>query len=331
MKMERNILGKNLVSMEALQSRNENLESYQPLISIVITTHNRREKVLRAIKSVLASIYLEDKLEIIIVDDASTDGTSRSIRSTFSKDSLRLLEFKREQLVSECRNIGLKEAKGEYIFFLDDDVIVAPRTISKLVKFLLQNENVACAIPLILYYNKPNVIWCAGIKHNFWTTLGKLIGHNKLNNGQFGHHPICSDSVFTAFMVRKSIANELKFDSENFPIGWEDMDFAVKIKRKAKHDVVVLPWVTVWHDYSGAHFLKNKLRLYFEVRNRVLFHRRWSTNSLQYFFSTSFSVTIGLSYILFSLTFKRDYVNRVRVVFKALLDALRMEEINLKI
>lgn len=295
-------------------------EHNPPLVSVVITTHNRRKKVLRTIRSVLDSVNPENILEIIVIDDASTDGTIQSVKNVFPRNNLKILRCEQEQLVSECRNMGLKEANGEYVFFLDDDVIVSRDALSKLLNFLLQNENVACVIPMILYYHKPNVIWCAGVKHNFWTTLGKLVGKNELDTKQF-KTPISSDSVITAFMVCRTIATKVGFDSKTFPIGWEDMDFATKIRQEG-HDVLVLPWVKVWHDYPGAHFLRNKLRLYFEVRNRILFHKRWSTNPLQYLVSVVFSVTVGLSYIILSIRFTRDFIGNFRTVLKALRDGL---------
>lgn len=301
-------------------NKNQNSKLYQSKVSVIITTYNRCEKVLRTIKSVLNSVNFDNIVEIIVIDDASDDNSFESITNTFSGNKVRVLRNTHNKMVSECRNIGLKEAKGEYVLFLDDDVIISPEATSALLKFLLQNKNVACALPMILYYDKPNIIWCVGVKHNFWTTLGGLIGRNKVDTGQF-RSPINSDSVITAFMVRRSIAHELKFDSQTFPTGWEDMDFGTRIRRSG-YNVVFLPWVKVWHDYSHAHFLKNKLRLYFEVRNRVIFHKRWSRNTFQYIISTTFSVTIGLSYIILSIFFSRDFFGNFRTVLKALADGV---------
>jgi len=289
-------------------------------ISVVITTYNRRKKVLATIQSVLASENLQNILELMVIDDASTDGTSESLKSSFSSELLKVIRCKQEQLVSKCRNIGLREARGQFILFLDDDVIVSPKAISQLCTFLSQNVNVACVMPMILHYNRPDLIWCAGIRHNFWTTHGVFFGYNEVDNGQF-KSPINSDSVITMFMVRKSIATKIWFDSKTFPIGWEDMDFAMKMK-KAGYSVYVLPWVKAWHDFPNARFVKNKLRLYFEVRNRIIFHKRWSTNILQYFCSVTFSLATGLIYLFLSIFYLRKFIMPVKTVFTALGDGL---------
>lgn len=157
--------------------------------------------------------------ELIIVDDSSTDRTFESINRTFSNISkVHVIRCDKEKLVSACRNLGLKQVQGEHIFFLDDDVVVSKEATNDLAPFLSHYAKVACVIPIIMYYNKPKLIWCAGIRHNFWTTHGVFIGYNEVDNGQF-ESAINSDSVITAFMVRKSVATKTWFDSKTFPIG----------------------------------------------------------------------------------------------------------------
>jgi GT2 family glycosyltransferase len=274
---------------------------------------------LKTIQSVLSSENLENVLEILVIDDASTDGTSESIRKSFPNTQIRVVQCKQENLTSECRNIGLKEAQGEYVFFLDDDVIISPQAIFQLRAILSLHKNVACVMPLIMYYTNPNLIWCAGIHHNFWTTHGFFFGYNEVDNGQF-KFPIISDSVITAFMVRKTIAAEIRFDSKTFPIGWEDFNFAMDLKA-AGFFVYMLPWVKVWHDFPTARFVKNRLRLYFEVRNRIIFHKKWSANTLQRFFSVTMSVATGLTYLILGLIYVRSFKS-VKIAFLALVDGL---------
>jgi GT2 family glycosyltransferase len=173
-----------------------------------------------------------------------------------------------------------------------------------------------------MYYTEPNLIWCAGVHHNFWTTHGIFIGHNELDYGQF-KSPIDSDSVITAFMVRSSVASKIWFDAKTFPIGWEDMDFAMKLKRSG-YSVCVLPWIKVWHDFPIARFIKNNLRLYFEVRNRIVFHRKWSASPSQYFCSVSFSVATGLVYLVLSVFCSRASLKPFKTVLTALSDGLSL-------
>lgn len=101
----------------------------KPLVSAIITTHNRIDLLKRAVKSVLDQTY--DNIELIVVDDHSDDGTCDWCKSQ---------DFKYIRITKEeskggnyARNLGIKASKGEYIAFLDDDDYWLPeKTIKQL-------------------------------------------------------------------------------------------------------------------------------------------------------------------------------------------------------
>jgi glycosyltransferase involved in cell wall biosynthesis len=101
-------------------------------ISTIIPTYNRRKQVFRAIQSVLAQTVPVD--EIIVVDDGSTDGTSESVRSRFGS-SVKIFTQKNGG-VSAARNLGIREARGEWIAFLDSDDAWLPTKIERQVEAL---------------------------------------------------------------------------------------------------------------------------------------------------------------------------------------------------
>lgn len=88
-----------------------------PKVSVVIPTYNRAEKVRKSVESVLAQSFTD--LEIIVVDDGSSDQTGQSLLHAFG-DRIRYY-FQPNQGVSAARNKGIEEARGEWIAFLDSD------------------------------------------------------------------------------------------------------------------------------------------------------------------------------------------------------------------
>jgi glycosyltransferase involved in cell wall biosynthesis len=106
-----------------LTSRNQNRKYQQgaslvnPKVSVVIPTYERAAKVQNAIRSVLAQTY--SSLEVIVVDDGSSDGTGRILKDIFG-DQIRFYS-QANQGVSVARNKGVEEARGEWIAFLDSD------------------------------------------------------------------------------------------------------------------------------------------------------------------------------------------------------------------
>lgn len=92
--------------------------SMDDLISVVIPTYNRAKTLPRAINSVLNQTY--KNLELIIVDDASTDGTEEIIKE-FKDSRIRFIKNEVNKGGSAARNIGINEAKGEFVAFQDSD------------------------------------------------------------------------------------------------------------------------------------------------------------------------------------------------------------------
>jgi len=88
-----------------------------PKVSVVIPTYNRADKVRKTVESVLAQSFTD--LEIIVVDDGSSDETRETLEHAFG-DRIRYY-FQSNRGVSTARNKGIEEARGEWIAFLDSD------------------------------------------------------------------------------------------------------------------------------------------------------------------------------------------------------------------
>jgi glycosyltransferase involved in cell wall biosynthesis len=89
-----------------------------PLVSVVITTYNRAELVSRAINGVLAQSYIN--IEIIVVDDCSTDNTESIVNNNY-QNKVKYIKHKENQGVQFASNTGYKYAKGKYVAFIGDD------------------------------------------------------------------------------------------------------------------------------------------------------------------------------------------------------------------
>ena len=97
----------------------------QPLVSVVIPTYNRAALLREAVASVLAQIYAP--LELIVVDDGSTDATAACLRSV---RDLRLVRQDHTGMPGQARNAGVRVARGEYLAFLDSDDLWLPHKLA---------------------------------------------------------------------------------------------------------------------------------------------------------------------------------------------------------
>ena len=106
-----------------------------PLTSIIIATHCRPHLLGRAVESARAA---GDDIEVIVVDDASTDQTENVARGL---PDIKYVRLERNQQVAGARNVGLLASSGEYVTFLDDDDLRLPGTLNEQVKLLRANPD----------------------------------------------------------------------------------------------------------------------------------------------------------------------------------------------
>lgn len=115
------------------------------LISVIIPTHNRRELLLRAIDSVLKQTH--EELEVIVIDDASTDGTQTAVLD-LHEERVQFVRLNERKGACAARNKGVSMARGEYIAFQDSDDVFHADKLEKQLAYLQSTgaDVVACAM-----------------------------------------------------------------------------------------------------------------------------------------------------------------------------------------
>ncbi|MFH1767104.1 MAG: glycosyltransferase family A protein [Patescibacteria group bacterium] len=114
-------------------------ETYVPgLISVVIPTYQHADTIAACIESTLAQTY--DFIEIIVVDDGSTDNTQEVLKQY--KEKLKMI-YQENQGPNFARNRGFEEARGEFVIFCDADVIMKPSMLKRMVDTLREYPEVS--------------------------------------------------------------------------------------------------------------------------------------------------------------------------------------------
>lgn len=108
------------------------------LVSVIIPTHNYGRFVARAIRSCYDQSLERGKFEIIVIDDASTDVTKEVLEGY--KDIIRLISLDKNVGLAEARNIGVKNAKAQYVVFVDADDYVHHDMLKIQSTFLTENN-----------------------------------------------------------------------------------------------------------------------------------------------------------------------------------------------
>lgn len=125
--------------------------TFDPLVSVIIPFYNIEKCVRYCLNSLLRQDY--SNYEIICVDDGSSDATGKILDTYIGNDKIKIIHKKNGGL-SEARNVGLENANGVYITFVDGDDFVHPEYISQMVKAIdKQSEAVVISLLRIVKYS----------------------------------------------------------------------------------------------------------------------------------------------------------------------------------
>ena len=189
-----------------------------PLVSVIIPTYNRAYLLPKAVESVLSQTFKD--IELIVIDDASTDYTPELIRRYIEKSSIPIFYWKNKERLGPAasRNIGIKLAKGKFIAFLDSDDWFLPAKLEKQVEFFWKNPS---------YYLVQT--------EERWYKQGRRIFPKKIHRkakGYFFHRAVrlCVVSMSTV-MVKKELFKEVGLFDPAFPV-CEDYEFWLRVSLK---------------------------------------------------------------------------------------------------
>lgn len=114
------------------------MESQRALVSVIIPVYNVREYLVECVDSILAQTY--EKLEIILIDDGSSDTSSDICDQYANKYEMITVIHQENRGLSAARNVALNIATGEYVTFVDSDDYVSKEFVEYLLKIALEND-----------------------------------------------------------------------------------------------------------------------------------------------------------------------------------------------
>ncbi len=284
-----------------------NEQNKVPKVSIVILNWDGKKDTAVCLESLKKITY--PNYHIILVDNGSHDDSSTYFKKNYAYVSL--ITIKENIGFTGGNNVGMKEAlkqNADYVLMLNNDTVVEPVFLNKLVEAAEEDKITGIFGPKILYYSKPYKIWSAG--GNFIPFIGKArtIGINEEDGEQYDQKKEVAWVTGCAMFIRRSVLEKIGLLEEKYFSNYEDIDFCLTAKKKG-FKILYVPKAIIYHkiakDWGG---LDSPLYIYYQVRNNLLFIKRnllFPNNMFAYLFLYLVSIPRRNIYLLCKADFSK--------------------------
>lgn len=220
------------------------------MISVIIPTYNRAKLIGRAIQSILNQSYQD--IEIIIVDDASTDETSNIVK-TFKSPNIKYFALDKNSGACHARNIGIQHATGEYISFLDSDDTWEPTKLEQQYNFLKEK--------------KAHVVVC-----NYWKERkGEKIIKIHPNHGDIiTQEELLNANIVTtgSLLVSRHVFEQIGLFDEQMP-RYQDWELILRIAKRFTIFYLNEPLLTLFFQENSITNSTSKAKKYYALKRMV--------------------------------------------------------------
>ncbi len=241
-----------------------------PLVSVISINFNAPEVTADMIRSFKDVTY--PNVEIIVVDNASTKGDTDSLKQDFPE--IKLIKSKENLGFAGGNNIGIRQAKGDYILLLNNDTEVKADFLEPLVKKFQNNPSIGAVSPKIYFHHTPNMLQFTGISEiSKFTTRSTGWGYGKMDVGQFDEDKKSFFAHGAAMMVPKSVIEKVGLMAEIYFLYYEEMDWGQRI-RNAGYEIYYVHDSVIYHKESVSTGKESPLKVYYINRARIIYMRR---------------------------------------------------------
>ena len=225
-------------------------------LSVIIVNYNTRN----LLKKCLESIYVEKgklSIEVLVVDNHSTDGSARMIKEKFPE--VKLIENRENRGFAAAVNQGLEKGMGKYLLLLNPDTVVVNKTLELMVKFLDENPEVGIVGPKLLNPDGslqpscrsfPNPIKDFILFCEILPLLPRTRKHHRFISEIWSHsyQSEVDYLIGACFMFRRQVIEDIGLMDDSFFVYSEEKDYCYRLRDSWK--VVFLPEARVIH-YGG--------------------------------------------------------------------------------
>jgi GT2 family glycosyltransferase len=208
-------------------------------ISVIIVTYNSKEEIIPCVESVSLNQFESSDIEIVIIDNNSTDGTFE-ILNKLNYHHIKI--FRNDNNVGYTRavNQGIKYSTGDYLFLLNPDTVLKHNCIKLLCEFLESSDEYAAAAP-VMYYPDGKLQYSVRNFPDYWKMFcefsllsrifprTRLFGSWKAKYIDYTKSQDVQQPMAAALMIKKTVALKIGSMDERFRMFFNDVDLCKRI------------------------------------------------------------------------------------------------------
>ena len=214
--------------------------NWSPLVSCVVVTHNCRDELVGCLKALTESAETVS-VEILVVDNASSDGTAEIVEQGFP--SVKLIYNRENMFLTRANNQGLAQARGKYVLVINPDVFVQKDTLPKMVEFMEAHPSAGAASCMFLNQQGKTIQACCW----HFRTLAWVIMSREPQRRLFANSNVLQDVQMADWdrrtqrevdvvsgaltIARMSALQQVGFFDEDFLLYFSDDDLCMRLKR----------------------------------------------------------------------------------------------------
>jgi GT2 family glycosyltransferase len=242
-----------------------------PLISIVTLTWNTTDVTVDFLRSLNEHCNYPN-LEVIIVDNGSKEDPTSVLKAIYPRAHI-ILNGKNLGFTGG-NNVGIKAAKGDYLFIVNNDTEFTPGLLEGLLEIFDKYPDAGIVSPKFHYFFHKGTIEYAGYNEvNVFTGRNSMVGCQEKDEGQYNEIKVTNYAHGGGMMVPRKIIDEVGGLFEGFFIYYEEFDWSEQIKKKG-YKVYYQPASLIYHKESMTTGKASPFKTFYHTRNRIWFMRR---------------------------------------------------------
>ncbi|MCL5113770.1 MAG: glycosyltransferase family 2 protein [Patescibacteria group bacterium] len=261
-------------------------------VFISILNFNGKKNTLECLKSIDNLNTDGIDLSVVVIDNGSKE--LLGLKDNLLKNAtLKVILNKKNLGFSAGHNLGIKYAllnNADCVVILNNDTVLDKNLVYELVRVMDKDSSIGIVSPKIYFaegfefhkarYKKEDqghVLWYAGGNMDWNNILGKHIGVDEVDKGQYDKNKEMDFASGCCMMIRREVFEEIEFLDDQYFLYYEDNDFSQRVKR-AGYKIEYAPKAVLWHKNAGSSGGSgSKLQDYYITRNRLLFGSKYAS------------------------------------------------------